>query len=173
MPGPATTLLIEGSFSELAEELAKYLDALDKSAGIEADISPTLAIVREQEQAEEPSNPQTVQKEKDDVLKKLVSKASILNGAPEKGKSSTTFVRSRTDHDRVQRCIQSAHHAIEPISHQRRTLCKVMPVSVPTTYHVHGLWPFVSNLDTHYNIQYCAPSECSKISRFYRHSYSN
>ena len=88
MPGPATTLLIEGSFSELADELAKYLDALDKvesGAGLEAEIAPTLAIVREQEQAEEPSDPQTVQKEKDDVLKKLVGKAAILNNAPEKG----------------------------------------------------------------------------------------
>ena len=88
MPGPATTLLIEGSFSELADELAKYFDALGKTepdAGIEADIAPTLAIVREHEQAEEPSDPQTVQKEKDDVLKKLVAKATILNNAPEKG----------------------------------------------------------------------------------------
>lgn len=89
MPGPTNTLLIEGAFSELVEELARYLDALNKSepgTGIEQEISPTLAIVRDQEQAEEPANPQTVQKEKDDILKKLVGKANILNTAPERGR---------------------------------------------------------------------------------------
>jgi translation initiation factor 3 subunit M len=88
MPGPANTLLIEGSFSELAEELAQYLDQLNKAeagAGLEADIKPTLKEIREKEEAEESSDPDALQKQKDEVLKKLVGKAGVLNAAPEKG----------------------------------------------------------------------------------------
>ena len=88
MPGPSNTLLIEGSFCELTEELAQYLDPLLKSepgAGLEADIEPALKEIREKEQAEEPSDPDALQKKKDEVLKKIVGKASVLNSAPEKG----------------------------------------------------------------------------------------
>jgi translation initiation factor 3 subunit M len=88
MPGPSNTLLIEGSFGELAEELAQYLDPLLKSepgAGLEAEIEPALKEIREKEQAEEPSDSDALQKKKDDVLKKIVGKASVLNSAPEKG----------------------------------------------------------------------------------------
>jgi len=88
MPGPSNTLLIEGSFCELTEELAQYLDPLLKlepGAGLEADIEPALKEIREKEQAEEPSDPDALQKKKDEVLKKIVGKASVLNSAPEKG----------------------------------------------------------------------------------------
>ena len=34
MPAPTTTLLIEGSFSELAEEFAQYVDALRKEGSL-------------------------------------------------------------------------------------------------------------------------------------------
>jgi hypothetical protein len=88
MPGPSNTLLIEGSFSELAEELAQYLDPLHKAeagAGLEAEIKPTLQEIREKEEAEEPSDPDLLRKQKDEVLKKLVGKANVLNSAPEKG----------------------------------------------------------------------------------------
>jgi len=98
MPSSSNTLLIEGSFTELSEELAQYLDSLSKTdadAGIQAEITPLLDTLREDEQSEEPSNPASLQKQKDDVLKKIVSKASILNGAPEKGTSnSSSFVAS-------------------------------------------------------------------------------
>ena len=62
MPGPSNTLLIEGSFGELAEELAQYLDPLLKSepgAGLEAEIEPALKEIREKEQAEEPAKDST------------------------------------------------------------------------------------------------------------------
>jgi hypothetical protein len=88
MPGPSNTLLIEGSFSELAEELAQYLDPLNKAeagAGLEAEIKAALKEIRDKEEADEPSNPEALQKQKDDVLKKLVGKAGVLNSAPEKG----------------------------------------------------------------------------------------
>lgn len=88
MPGPSNTLLIEGSFWELAEELAQYLDPLNKAepgAGLQAEIEPTLKEIREKEEAEEPSDPDALRKQKDEVLKKLVGKAGVLNSAPEKG----------------------------------------------------------------------------------------
>jgi translation initiation factor 3 subunit M len=89
MPGPSNTLLIEGSFSELAEELAQYLDPLNKTepgGGLEAEIKPALKEIREKEEAEEPSDPDALQKQKDEVLKKLVGRAGVLNAAPEKGR---------------------------------------------------------------------------------------
>ena len=83
MPAPTTTLLIEGSFSELAEEFAQYLDALrkDEASNIQADVAPLLQPLRQQEQNEE----QPDLKQRDEVLKKLVSGAASLNAAPEKG----------------------------------------------------------------------------------------
>jgi translation initiation factor 3 subunit M len=83
MPAPTNTLLIEGSFSELAEEFAQYIDALRKPEGatLQSEIAPLLQPLREQEQSEgEPDL-----KQRDEVLKKLVSSATALNGAPEKG----------------------------------------------------------------------------------------
>lgn len=74
MPAPSNTLLIEGSFDELADELAHYIDDVrkkpgDENPGIQAEIAPLL------EQAQ-----------KDEALKKLVTGSTALNTAPEKGK---------------------------------------------------------------------------------------
>lgn len=76
MPGPTNTLLIEGSFEELADELAHYIDDVQKkqnpeSANTQAEIAPLL----EKEQ-------------KDEALKKLVTASDVLNTAPEKGAST-------------------------------------------------------------------------------------
>jgi translation initiation factor 3 subunit M len=73
MPGPTNTLLIEGSFEELADELAHYIDEIQKkqnpdSANTQAEIAPLL----EKEQ-------------RDEALKKLVTASEVLNTAPEKG----------------------------------------------------------------------------------------
>lgn len=73
MPGPTNTLLIEGTFEELTDELALYLDSLKKAQGdnasnIQADCAQLLQ-----------------EKKKDDVLKRLVMGAQVLNQAPEKG----------------------------------------------------------------------------------------
>jgi translation initiation factor 3 subunit M len=73
MPGPTTTLLIEGTFEELAEELAQYLDNLKKSGGDES--ASTETTVKELLQ----------ENKKDDALKQLVMGAQVLNSAPEKG----------------------------------------------------------------------------------------
>jgi translation initiation factor 3 subunit M len=73
MPGPNTTMLIEGSFEELAEELAQYIDTLKKASGDESSSiqSESAALLKENK--------------KDEVLKKLVMGAQTLNQAPEKG----------------------------------------------------------------------------------------
>ena len=73
MPGPINTLLIEGSFEELADELAQYLDTNKKSQGdegskIQSEVTPLLQ-----------------ENKKDDALKKLVTGSAALNSAPEKG----------------------------------------------------------------------------------------
>lgn len=73
MPGPSNTLLIEGTFDELADELAHYIDDVQRkqtpdTANTQAEITPLLE-----------------QGQKDEVLKKLVTGSSVLNTAPEKG----------------------------------------------------------------------------------------
>ncbi len=73
MPGPTNTLLIEGSFEELAEELAQYIDAIKKTQGEEATLQAEVTPLSEQGQ-------------KDEVLKKIVTASAILNAAPEKGR---------------------------------------------------------------------------------------
>lgn len=73
MPGPTTTLLIEGTFEELTDELAQYLDNLKKGQGDEAsNVQETVAGLIQQDK-------------KDDVLKQLVMGSQALNQAPEKG----------------------------------------------------------------------------------------
>lgn len=76
MPGPATTLLIEGTFEELADELAQYIDNLKKSQGDESsNAQSTIAELLKENK-------------KDDVLKQLVMGGQVLNQAPEKGTES-------------------------------------------------------------------------------------
>lgn len=89
MPAPTTTLLIEGSFTELCEEFSQYLDNLrkDETNKIQAEVTPLLEPLRQQEQDGEEAN----LKQRDEVLKKLVLAAAILNAAPEKGELLILF----------------------------------------------------------------------------------
>lgn len=80
-----STLLIEGTFPELSEELAQYIDSLSEGAGVYASIEPELSQIREAE-ADESSETASTQKLRDDVLKKIITKATLLNAAPERGK---------------------------------------------------------------------------------------
>ncbi|CAG8096574.1 unnamed protein product [Penicillium olsonii] len=80
MPAPSNTLLIEGSFSELADEFAQYIDALRKEGSLQSEIAPLLEPLRQQEQSEGEAD----LKQRDEVLKKLVSSATALSSAPEK-----------------------------------------------------------------------------------------
>ncbi|MCJ1241132.1 hypothetical protein MMC14_009136 [Varicellaria rhodocarpa] len=79
MPGPVNTLLIDGPFEELADELAHYIDEVKKrqnedSTSIQAEITPFLA-----------------EGQKDEALKKLVIGSTVLNAAPEKGQSRSLY----------------------------------------------------------------------------------
>lgn len=91
MPAPTNTLLIEGSFSELCEELAQYLDVLrtnnEGGAGVAAEIAPQLETLRQQEQSGEEANLAV----RDEVLKKIVAAGAVLNSAPEKGEHTHTL----------------------------------------------------------------------------------
>ena len=84
MPGPSNTLLIEGSFEELSDELAHYVDEVQKkqtpdSANVQAEIAPLLE-----------------KGQKDEVLKKLVTASDVLNTAPEKGEKTPVVASSRS-----------------------------------------------------------------------------
>jgi translation initiation factor 3 subunit M len=73
MPGSTNTLLIEGSFEELTDELAHYIDEVkkkqgDDGPGIQAEVAALLEAGQ-----------------KDVALKKLVTGSTALNAAPEKG----------------------------------------------------------------------------------------
>ena len=73
MPAPVNTLLIDGSFEELSEELAQYCDDIKKKQGDEASSTRTEIA------------PLLEQGRQDDALKKLVTNSAALNAAPEKG----------------------------------------------------------------------------------------
>ncbi len=75
MPGPKNTILIEGSFEELTDEFAQYVDSLKKSQGDETSKlqSECADLLKENK--------------KDEVLKRLVVGSQALNQAPEKGTS--------------------------------------------------------------------------------------
>lgn len=93
MPAPTNTLLIEGSFTELASELAQYIDSLRRPAGegetnVDNEISPLLESLRKAETSEEETSDaqkQATLKQRDEVLKKVVGAASALNSSPERG----------------------------------------------------------------------------------------
>jgi translation initiation factor 3 subunit M len=72
MAANTNTLLIEGSFAELADEFAQYIDSLRKNAAEGPQLQPEVAALLQEDK-------------KDEALKKLVGAATILNTAPEKG----------------------------------------------------------------------------------------
>lgn len=81
MPMLANPLLIEGSFEELADELALYIDDLKKKSSEDAaSIRAEIAKLLEQGQ-------------KDETLRKLATASAVLNSAPERG---TTLVAKRS-----------------------------------------------------------------------------
>lgn len=81
MPGPKNTILIEGSFEELTDEFAQYIDSLKKSQGDETSNlqSESAELLKENK--------------KDEVLKKLVVGSQTLNQAPEKGRHNAPLLR--------------------------------------------------------------------------------
>ncbi|KAI9655687.1 MAG: hypothetical protein M1831_004839 [Alyxoria varia] len=100
MPAPQTTLLIEGTFKELVEELSDYIDNLRKlkeqpeaSSSLRSEVDPLLekyaAIEKEGAEKEEQvdereKREEDMEEQKDEVLNKVIAASSALNGAPEK-----------------------------------------------------------------------------------------
>ena len=72
MPAPVDTLIIDGSFVELSDELAQYIDDIKKKQGVESNLKAEISPLLQQNRQEE-------------ALKKLVLASSVLNSAPEKG----------------------------------------------------------------------------------------
>jgi hypothetical protein len=96
MPGPSKTLLTEGSFTELAEEFAKYIDNLksqqnDEGSSLSSQVATQLSELSQLQTQEQEGEGLT--EEQDDemmegreaVMKVLVAACSVLNTAPEKG----------------------------------------------------------------------------------------
>jgi len=72
MPPPTNTLIVEGTFEELVDELATYIDNLRKDVEpIQPEVSKLLQDGNQE-----------------DALKKLVGNSAVLNTAPEKGTTS-------------------------------------------------------------------------------------
>ena len=95
MPGPQNTLLVEGTFKELAEELADYIDNLRKSlsqadaASLRNEINPLLEAYEALEKDGD-NDPESddLEDKRDAVLKPIVSSSGTLNFAPDKGKQN-------------------------------------------------------------------------------------
>lgn len=71
MPAPSNTLLIEGSFEELCDELAQYIDGLNNAQGQQTSIQSEIAPLLQEDK-------------KEDALKKVITASSVLNSAPER-----------------------------------------------------------------------------------------
>ena len=158
MPGPSNTLLIEGSFSELAEELASYVDNVAKSeegAGLRSQIESSLATVRDSEQAPEPQSTDDakVQAAKDDLLKKIVTKSSVLNSAPEKGMYFVFGARFDLTSSRVHRSLQSPHFPLIAILDTRSALCETMSISTATHHFSPPARSLSGDRNTVHNLQ--------------------
>ncbi len=87
MLGPRTTLLIEGTFKELIEELADYIDNTKKSQGnvestLRSEVEP---LLKKYTTAEEGDDAEEVETTRDDVLRPVVASSIALNGVPERG----------------------------------------------------------------------------------------
>jgi len=72
MPSAVNTLLIEGSFEELCEELAQYIDNVSSTQGQQTSVQQEI-------------QPLLQEGKKEDALKKVVSASPALNNAPERG----------------------------------------------------------------------------------------
>ncbi|KAL9081053.1 MAG: hypothetical protein Q9159_007444 [Coniocarpon cinnabarinum] len=89
MPGPTNTLLIEGSFRELVDELADYVDGLRKaqnadSPSLKEEVAPLLDRVVQTEENECEDREEEIETAKDAVLKVIVKTSGTLNTAPER-----------------------------------------------------------------------------------------
>lgn len=161
MPGPSNTLLIEGSFTELSEELAQYLDTVSKSeadSGVQSEIAPSLTEIREKEQAEEAVDQTSIKKQKDEVLKKIVGKAGVLNSAPEKGQLATLSKKYNIDSlCRVHCGLQSSHTPVKSVRHSGHVSRSNMLLPFrPPSYVLPPVWRITGFDASYHHLQHPA-----------------
>ena len=146
MPAPSNTLLIEGSFDELADELAHYIDDVrkkpgDESTGIKAEIAPLLE-----------------QGQKDEALKKLVTGSIALNSAPEKGKEKRSIWQpvGGTDinglNSRIYRRLQPPCSSHSSVAQCRQISAQNMSESVSTHHFLSSQWFGPCPFDSHHDL---------------------
>lgn len=93
MPAPTTTLLVEGNFPDLINELVEYVDSLKKNQTQNSEDAASSPLKSEIEgplgqytQAEEAGDQEKLNSAREDVLKIIIPAASsVLNTAPERG----------------------------------------------------------------------------------------
>lgn len=161
MLAPINTLLIDGSFDELAEEFAQYLDDIRKKGGNEdantkGEIAPAI----------ERGN-------KEEVLKKLVVAASALNHAPEKGMSDM-YIRlrnCRTDtRTRIHSSLQSSHTSHSTSSQTRNVLVEDMSIPLTANHILTIQWNESFSISSHHGIQHPRIRRRRPVSHLPRHS---
>lgn len=99
MPGPRSTLQVEGTFKELAEEFAHFLDQLPKESeeSLASEVAPLLEkyTTIETQETENEDQEDDLDDARDEVLRVLVKASPALNSAPDNRKttSSTNSLR--------------------------------------------------------------------------------
>lgn len=90
MPGRAT-LQVEGTFTELAQELADFLDnqKKDTAGSLKAEVAP---LLEKYIQAEGSEDPDALDFVKDDILRALVGSSNALLSSSDRGERTMTKV---------------------------------------------------------------------------------
>ena len=160
MPGPTNTLLIEGSFEELADELAHYIDEVRKKQSedavtIQSEIAPLLD-----------------QNQKDEALKRLVTGSTVLNTAPEKGKPTnlplSTFYFIAKVPPRIHSRLQPPRPPSPPIPQPRQIPSQNLPKPLPANHLLSTSFPRPRPFHPHHNIQHPSPRQRSPLPRLPR-----
>ena len=160
MPEPANTLLIEGSFEELAEELAQYLDNVKKTQSEDGSSTVHGEVMRLLEQ-----------NQKDDVLKKLVTASVVLNSAPEKGMPDSVSPMTLHDDlligtcDRVHTILQSPGSSCTTIAQREHVSTKDLSESFESRHVFSSERSRNGPVDLIDHLQYPTSGQRHEISR--------
>jgi hypothetical protein len=159
MPGPVNTLLIDGSFEELSDELAHYLDDRkrqgDDGTSLQAEIAPLLE-----------------QGQKDEVLRRLVAASAVLNSAPEKGnfiRWVRYMARSQLTGSRIHCCVQSSGTPSSPVPSLWQISPQDMRKSLGANHLVTIQWHRSCPVRPHHHLQYSPRRQRAPLPRLPQH----
>lgn len=79
------TLLIEGTFSELALELADYIDSLKPGTDLSEALNKPIKDIESAQSAEDSSKSDSLHKAQRKVLQEICRHAGVLLDTPERG----------------------------------------------------------------------------------------